>query len=216
MSSRPCARMLRALLGCTRPGDTLRAESIRHRAPVSRVVTGDHRNALALAGCRAEPGLVDAILAEIGDEPGNLPLVEHALEQLWIDRSGGFWVSTEARRLGVENRFARTSKTSPHVILQDSAPTGARSFRSRASQTEDCDAEIRPHVKYRRQYSVLLTTFSELDLPYLDFRFSKHGCSDAPYVHNGVRRWIPRVGRSASAAPPQPLSMPGIRASTRA
>ena len=37
---------------------------------------------LALAGVSAESGLVEALLNEVGDEPGNLPLLEHALEQL--------------------------------------------------------------------------------------------------------------------------------------
>ena len=35
-----------------------------------------------------EPGLVDTILAEAGDEPGNLPLVEFVLHQLWEQRQG--------------------------------------------------------------------------------------------------------------------------------
>jgi Protein of unknown function (DUF1566) len=43
---------------------------------------------LALAGAEAQPGLVDAILADVGDEPGNLPLLEHALSQLWDRRKG--------------------------------------------------------------------------------------------------------------------------------
>lgn len=45
-------------------------------------------NRLALAGTRAESGLIDALLADVGDEPGNLALVEHALAQLW-EKSGG-------------------------------------------------------------------------------------------------------------------------------
>jgi hypothetical protein len=43
---------------------------------------------LALAAAEAEPGLVDAILEDVGDEPGNLPLLEHALLQLWERRQG--------------------------------------------------------------------------------------------------------------------------------
>ena len=43
---------------------------------------------LALAGAKAQPGLVDAILSDVGDEPGNLPLLEHALSQLWDKRKG--------------------------------------------------------------------------------------------------------------------------------
>jgi tetratricopeptide (TPR) repeat protein/energy-coupling factor transporter ATP-binding protein EcfA2 len=36
-----------------------------------------------------EPGLVDTLLADAGDEPGNLPLVEFVLRQLWEQRKGG-------------------------------------------------------------------------------------------------------------------------------
>ncbi len=40
-----------------------------------------------------EPGLVDTLLADVGDEPGNLPLLEFVLEQLWNDekRRGGMF-----------------------------------------------------------------------------------------------------------------------------
>jgi WD40 repeat protein len=45
-------------------------------------------NRLALATARAEVGLIDALLADVGAEPGNLALLEHALAQLW-EKSGG-------------------------------------------------------------------------------------------------------------------------------
>ncbi len=44
---------------------------------------------LQLASSSAESGLIDTLLEEVGDEPGNLALLEHALGQLW-DKSGGF------------------------------------------------------------------------------------------------------------------------------
>jgi WD40 repeat protein/DNA-binding winged helix-turn-helix (wHTH) protein len=44
---------------------------------------------LQLAATQAEPGLIDSLLEEVGAEPGNLALLEHALGQLW-DQSGGF------------------------------------------------------------------------------------------------------------------------------
>jgi WD40 repeat protein/DNA-binding winged helix-turn-helix (wHTH) protein len=43
---------------------------------------------LQLAGGRAEPGLIDSLLEDVGAEPGNLALLEHALGQLW-ERCGG-------------------------------------------------------------------------------------------------------------------------------
>ncbi len=44
---------------------------------------------LQMAAAQAEPGLIEGLLEEVGAEPGNLALLEHALGQLW-DRCGGF------------------------------------------------------------------------------------------------------------------------------
>ena len=40
----------------------------------------------AMAGVRLEPGLAEAMLHDAGDEPGNLPLLQHALLELWERR----------------------------------------------------------------------------------------------------------------------------------
>ena len=55
---------------------------------------------LTLAGVHAEPGLVDTLLAEVGDEPGNLPLLEHALEQLWEKRTSGMITNAAYEEIG--------------------------------------------------------------------------------------------------------------------
>lgn len=44
---------------------------------------------LAMADAEAEPGLIETMLGDVGDEPGNLALLEHALDQLWQKRQGG-------------------------------------------------------------------------------------------------------------------------------
>jgi WD40 repeat protein/DNA-binding winged helix-turn-helix (wHTH) protein len=44
---------------------------------------------LHLASAQAEAGLIDSLLQDVGSEPGNLALLEHALGQLW-ERCGGF------------------------------------------------------------------------------------------------------------------------------
>ncbi len=43
---------------------------------------------LHLAVAKAEPGLIDSLLEDVGAEPGNLALLEHALGQLW-EKCGG-------------------------------------------------------------------------------------------------------------------------------
>ncbi|MFA4829633.1 MAG: PAS domain S-box protein [Thermodesulfovibrionales bacterium] len=40
----------------------------------------------ALSLCKFEPGLVETILEDIGEEPGNLPLLQHAMHLLWQKR----------------------------------------------------------------------------------------------------------------------------------
>ncbi len=41
-----------------------------------------------LSGCRPAPGLMATLLDDAGDEPGNLALLEHALDQLWQQNGG--------------------------------------------------------------------------------------------------------------------------------
>ncbi|SAL51110.1 WD domain-containing protein [Caballeronia cordobensis] len=43
----------------------------------------------AKAGLRFQPGLVQRVLDDAGDEPGNLPLMEFVLQGLWERRQGG-------------------------------------------------------------------------------------------------------------------------------
>jgi WD40 repeat protein len=43
----------------------------------------------ARAGLRLEPGLVETVLGELGDEPGPLPLLSHALFATWQRRTDG-------------------------------------------------------------------------------------------------------------------------------
>jgi DNA-binding winged helix-turn-helix (wHTH) protein/KaiC/GvpD/RAD55 family RecA-like ATPase len=44
---------------------------------------------LAMASAKAEPGLIDSILEDVGTEPAKLALLEYALSQLW-EKCGGF------------------------------------------------------------------------------------------------------------------------------
>jgi len=46
-------------------------------------------------GAFLEKGLVNTILTGVGDEPGNLPLLQHALHELWLARRGP-WLTLDA------------------------------------------------------------------------------------------------------------------------
>ncbi len=68
----------------------LPSRGARNQYPVRRMRANTLRQLierpLSLAGARAEAGLVETILEEVGDAPGNLALLEHALDQLWRNR----------------------------------------------------------------------------------------------------------------------------------
>ena len=55
------------------------------RSELERAITAPAEK----VGLRFEPGLVERILDDVGEEPGNLPLLEFVLKRLWEDRRGG-------------------------------------------------------------------------------------------------------------------------------
>ncbi len=59
-----------------------------------------------------EPGLVDLILRDVGDEPGSLPLLSHALLETWKRRSGHtLTLKGYADAGGVRGAIAHTAET---------------------------------------------------------------------------------------------------------
>ncbi|MEW5987799.1 MAG: BTAD domain-containing putative transcriptional regulator [Chloroflexota bacterium] len=60
------------------------------------------------AGVRFEPGLVERILDDVGDNQGNLPLLEFALTLLWEEQEGGWLTHKGYEKIGrVEGALAR-------------------------------------------------------------------------------------------------------------
>lgn len=72
--------------------DSLRDALVEHQEYLGPMGAEDLRRAIEeparLDGWELEPGLTDLILWEIGDEPGKLPLLSHALLETWNRRSG--------------------------------------------------------------------------------------------------------------------------------
>jgi tetratricopeptide (TPR) repeat protein/energy-coupling factor transporter ATP-binding protein EcfA2 len=80
-------------------------------------------------GLEFEPGLVNRILKEVGEEPGSLPLLEYALTQLWDRRLGGMLTSAAYDAFGgvagaigdkadgVYNTFSETDKNVCRALL---------------------------------------------------------------------------------------------------
>ena len=78
------------------------------------------------AGLRLEESLVDALVEEVADEPGGLPLLSTALVELWQAREGG-WIRIEAyeRTGGVKGAVARLAE-SAYEQLSDTERDAAR------------------------------------------------------------------------------------------
>jgi hypothetical protein len=63
-------------------------------------------------GWEFEPGLVDLLLREVGDEPGALPLMSHALLETWMRRHGRtLTLRGYAESGGVRGAIAKTAET---------------------------------------------------------------------------------------------------------
>ncbi|MEA2587949.1 MAG: hypothetical protein QOH66_876, partial [Actinomycetota bacterium] len=82
---------------------------------VGPMTPGELREAIigpaAHAGLVLEPGLVETVLADLGQEPGSLPLLSHALFATWQRRRG--WTLTKAsyeEAGGVREAIARTAE----------------------------------------------------------------------------------------------------------
>jgi hypothetical protein len=70
-------------------------------------------------GWEFAPGLVDLMLRDVGDEPGSLPLLSHALLETWQRRSGRtMTLKGYADSGGVHGAIAYTAET----VYQNSLP----------------------------------------------------------------------------------------------
>jgi WD40 repeat protein len=64
-----------------------------------------------LVGAEFEPGLVEALLRDVRGEPGNLPLLQHALLELWERRTGRKLTHTAYKEIGgVEGALERRAE----------------------------------------------------------------------------------------------------------
>lgn len=121
------------------------------RLPVERLRELIERP-LAMAGAEAEPGLVETMLNDVGDEPGNLALLEHALDQLWQKRrvdSKGIWITHEAyENLG---RLAGALRSHANAAMErlkhDEERTLARRFFIDLTQLGEGTEDTRRRVK---------------------------------------------------------------------
>ncbi|MEY3213625.1 MAG: hypothetical protein RIT28_4106, partial [Pseudomonadota bacterium] len=84
-----------------------------HRVFIGRLRPDELREAIvrpaAVVGLQFEPGLVERVLEDIGEEPGALPLVQHCMDQLWERREGRIFTlrAYEVEIGGVDGALSR-------------------------------------------------------------------------------------------------------------
>ncbi len=101
------------------------------------------------AGLRVEQALVDALVEEVRDEPGGLPLLSTALVELWQLRDGG-WLRMDAyeRTGGVRGAVARLAESS-FAQLDDEEQAAARRVFLRLAGVREGDAITRRRIDLR-------------------------------------------------------------------
>jgi len=117
----------------------LRAALAEHQAYIGPMSAAELRRAIEaparLGGWSFEPGLVDWILREAGDEPGGLPLVSHALLETWQRRRGHtLTFQGYAASGGVQGAIAKTAETVYHHGLTAQQQPIARSIFLRLTE----------------------------------------------------------------------------------
>jgi conflict system STAND superfamily ATPase len=128
-----------------------------------------------------EPGLVDLILRDVGDEPGALPLLSHALLETWKRRAGHVMtLKGYAEAGGVHGAIANTAESLYQTFSPDEQTVvrnimlrltefgeGTEDTRRRAtfhelmSQAEDADARSEVRAVLNRLAQARLVTLSE-------------------------------------------------------
>lgn len=89
-------------------------------------------------GWEFEPGIVDLILRDAGDEPGALPLLSHALLETWLRRRGRvLTLQAYAETGGVHGAIARTAEAVYHHRLTPEQQPLMRSILLRLTELGD-------------------------------------------------------------------------------
>jgi formylglycine-generating enzyme required for sulfatase activity len=78
---------------------------------------------MAMAGVTLSPGLADAMIEDAGTQPGALPLLEHALDQLWSESKGEPPTFADYRRIG---RLKGALRAHADRVMADKLKTDAQ------------------------------------------------------------------------------------------
>ncbi len=80
-------------------------------------------------GLSFDPGLVDRLLDDVGEEPGNLPLLEYALKELWSARRGSHLLYKAYKSMrGVKGAIAQRAESVYKTLDSRQKKTAERVF----------------------------------------------------------------------------------------
>jgi tetratricopeptide (TPR) repeat protein len=115
----------------------------------------------ALGDWRLQEGLVELMLDDVGDEPGALPLLAHALLETWARRRGRtLTLSAYKEAGGVRGAIAQTAETLFQQRLNQAQQAVARAIFIRLTELGETLADgetATPDTRRRVQFSELIT-----------------------------------------------------------
>lgn len=112
----------------------------------------------ARAAWQIQEGLVETMLDDVGDEPGALPLLSHALLETWARRRGRTMTLSGYREAGgVRGAIAKTAETVFRQRLTAEQRPIARMIFVRLTELGESAAADTPDTRRRAQFSELIT-----------------------------------------------------------
>jgi hypothetical protein len=95
----------------------------------------------AVVGLKLEEGLIERMLDDVGDEPGNLPLLEYALTELWKARSGNLMTFAAYCDIGQVSGALANRANALLGELSEGQKTAARRLMLRLVRVSDAAEE---------------------------------------------------------------------------
>ena len=145
-------------------------------------------------GLRVEPGITEALLSDLGDEPGTLPLLSTALLELWQARQAGRLTLAAYRASGgVQGAVARLAETA-YASLSEDERAIARSIFLRLAGTGEGEGIVRrrvPLIEFDQTDERVSSVLTRLT----DARLLTSGDGFVEVAHEALLREWPRLQR---------------------
>ena len=131
--------------------EDLRLTLENHQANIGTMTEDELRQAIVQPaennGWNFQPGLVDLILQDVGKEPGALPLLSHAMLEIWKRRSGHTLTLSGYHEAGGVKKAITQTAESVYDNLSPEEQSIARNIFLRLTELGDCEQDTRRRVK---------------------------------------------------------------------